>query len=144
MSIIIQQQVYTPIPEGVYQATITEILSENGKFGQQLRIKFLLDPMEGLEGGKYITALCSAKFSPKTKLYAWTTAVLGNISPKYDFNSDDLLNKPILVVTKQRLGSDGITIFDQIETIKPLRGIPSKSLEDVANQLGVEVSEIPS
>ena len=122
MTITIKQTVYEPIPEGLYPATITSIEEEpNGKFGPQLLVKFSLDPFKDYPDGKELRAWCSAKFSAKSKLYAWTRAVLGNIPPEYDFDSDDLLKKRVMLSVGQK-ERDGM-IYDQIEDVKPLRAV---------------------
>jgi hypothetical protein len=141
MSIKIPQTKFEPIPEGVYHATISEIVQENGKFGEQLKFKFQLDPFEGNEDGKFISAWTSAKFSQKSKLYAWASAVLGKIAPEYEFDSDDLIGKQVLIVTKQRPGNDGVTMFDSIESVKAIHMATPKSAEKINTEMGVEAKE---
>ncbi len=93
MSIKISQTKYEPVPEGIYPATIEAIEAETGEFGPQLKFKFQLEPFQGFDDGKQLYAWCSRKFSPKSKLYAWTAALLGKIPADYTFDSDDLLEK---------------------------------------------------
>jgi hypothetical protein len=140
MSIRIEQTKYEPIPEGMYRAKIEGIEQETGKFGEQLKFKFVLDPLEGFREGKYLLAWCSAKFSPKTKLYQWTHAILGNIDSGYVFDSDDLLNKPVMLVIGQRPAADG-NKYDCIESIKPDR-VPAALTPDQINQVLGE-AEVP-
>ena len=120
MSIKIQQSTYEALEPGVYPGKITDIQEEDGAYGPQLKVYFLLDPFEGYEAGKQLYAWCSRKFSPKSKLYSWTQAILGRITPDYVFDSDDILEKPVLVVIDNRFSADGSQLYDYVESLKPL------------------------
>jgi len=121
MSIKIEQSTYEAVEPGVYPGKITDIVEEEGLYGPQLKIFFFLDPFEGYEGGKQIYSWCSRKFSPKSKLYLWTQAILGRITPDYVFDSEDILNKPVMVVIGNRYSADGSQLFDYVESLKPLK-----------------------
>ena len=120
MSIKIQQSTYEAVEPGVYPGKITDIQEEDGAYGPQLKVYFLLDPFEGYEAGKQLYAWCSRKFSPKSKLYSWTQAILGRIPSDYVFDSDDILNKPVMVVIDNRFSADGAQLYDYVESLKPL------------------------
>ena len=120
MSIKIQQSTYEAVEPGVYPGRITDIMEEDGTYGPQLKVYFLLDPFEGYADGKQLYSWCSRKFSPKSKLYQWTQAILGRITPDYIFDSDDILNKPVMVVIDNRYSADGSQLFDYVESLKPL------------------------
>lgn len=120
MSIKIEQSTYEAVEPGVYPGKITDIVEEDGLYGPQLKVYFDLDPFEGYEAGKQIYAWCSRKFSPKSKLYGWTQAILGRITPDYVFDSDDILNKPVMIVIDNRYSADGSQLFDYVESLKPL------------------------
>ena len=120
MSIKIPQSTYEAVEPGVYPGKITDIQEEDGAYGPQLKVYFLLDPFEGYEAGKQLYAWCSKKFSPKSKLYSWTQAIMGRISPDYVFDSEDILNKPVMVVIDNRFSSDGAQLYDYVESLKPL------------------------
>ena len=120
MSIKIQQSTYEAVEPGVYPGKITDILEEDGIYGPQLKVFFHLDPSEEYEDGKQLYAWCSRKFSPKSKLYLWTQAILGRIAPDYVFDSDDILNKGVMVVIGNRYSADGSQLFDYVESLKPL------------------------
>ena len=136
MSIKIQQSTYEALEPGVYPGKITDIQEEDGAYGPQLKVYFHLDPTEDYEEGKQIYAWCSRKFSPKSKLYTWTQAILGRITPDYVFDSDDILNKPILVVVGNRENADGSQVFDYVESLKPL----PKKRNSEQGTLGVSAS----
>ena len=137
MSIKISQSRYEPIPSGIYQAKIEAIEPENGIYGPQLKFKFVFASLEGFQEGKFLHAWCSQKFTPKSKLYSWTASILGKIAPDYIFDSDDLLNRDVMVVIGQHMGSDGVTLYDIIEAIKPVSTTESpKSAEEINQQLG--------
>lgn len=120
MSIKIQQSTYEAVEPGVYPGRITDIVEEDGIYGPQLKVYFHLDPSEEYEDGKQLYAWCSRKFSPKSKLYLWTQAILGRIAPDYVFDSDDILNKGVMVVIGNRYSTDGSQLFDYVESLKPL------------------------
>ena len=120
MSIKIPQSTYEAVEPGVYPGKITDIQEEDGAYGPQLKVYFLLDPFEGYEAGKQLYAWCSKKFSPKSKLYSWTQAIMGRISPDYVFDSEDILNKPVMVVIDNRFSADGSQLYDYVESLKPL------------------------
>lgn len=139
MSIKIEQTTYEAIEPGVYPGKITDILEEDGQFGPQLKFIFLLDPFEGFEDGKQLHSWCSRKFSSKSKLYTWTTSILGRLPSDYVFDSDDILNKSILVVVDNRFSTDGSQLYDFVESLKPL---PKKRNPEQGTQgtLGVSAS----
>ena len=120
MSIKIQQSTYEALEPGVYPGKITDIQEEDGAYGPQLKVYFLLDPFEGYEAGKQLYSWCSRKFSPKSKLYSWTQAILGRITPDYVFDSDDILEKPVLVVIDNRFSADGSQLYAYVASLKPL------------------------
>ena len=120
MSIKIPQSTYEAVEPGVYPGKITDIQEEDGAYGPQLKVYFLLDPFEGYEGGKQLFSWCSRKFSPKSKLYSWAQAILGRITHDYFFESEDILEKPVLVVIDNRFSADGSQLYDYVESLKPL------------------------
>ena len=138
MSVKIERTKYEPIPEGIYPASIVAIdLDDTSEYGSQLKFKFQLDPFEGYESGKELHAWASARFSPKSKLFKWTQSILGNVPDDYGFDSDDLMNKRVLLVIGRNVKPDG-TEFDKVESIKPLRAPVQKTEE----QINVELAEV--
>jgi hypothetical protein len=137
---IIPRTKYEPIPEGVYPASIVSIdLDDTSEFGSQLKFKFQLDPFEGYESGKEMHGWASARFSPKSKLFKWTTSILGNVPDDYDFDSEDLINKRVLLVIGRNVKPDGAE-FDKIEGVKPLRATAQRADE----QINIELAEAES
>ncbi len=141
MSIVIPQSTYEPIAPGIYTGKITQIEAQDGQFGPQLKFTFQLDPFEGYEAGKQQHAWCSQKFNAKTKLYAWTQAVLGKLPPDYAFDSDDLIDKQVTLVIGNRYSGDGNQLFDFVESVKPRQ--QKRNPEPVQHELGVS-SAIPN
>lgn len=111
-------QVY---PVGEYVARIAAPTEKAGTFGPQLQIPFHLTQME--ENASPVLGWCSQTFSNKSKLYAWTKAAFGGgpIPETYDFDSDDLINKLVLITLVIRTRDDG-TQFNRIDS---LRAIPA-------------------
>lgn len=115
MGIQIKQVVYEVLETGEYPAEVTEIALENGQFGEQLKFTF------ELENGHSLWGWASAKFSTKSKLYAWTQAILNQqISPTYVLDTDDLVGRKVklVVVTEER--DDGRE-FNKITRLKPFQ-----------------------
>jgi hypothetical protein len=143
MSVRIERTKYEPIPIGIYPASIVAIdLDDTSEYGSQLKFKFLLDPFEGYESGKELHAWASARFSPKSKLFKWTQSILGNIPDDYAFESDDLINKRVMLVIDHNVKPDG-AVFDKVESIKPLRAPVQKAVQDINFQLEEVEAESP-
>ena len=144
MSIKIQQTKYEPIPEGIYPGMIVGIEKDpNNQYGPQLKIRFMLEDVPGYDNGKEMSTWCSAKFSPKSKLYRWTNSILGRIREGYDFDSDDVLNKKVLVSVGRKIGSDGQE-YDRIEDVKPLRAPVKKSAAEIDAELATVDAAVPT
>lgn len=117
MGIIIPQTKTQLHPVGEYRAVIADISAAEGEFGPQLEFTF------GLFGVPRDVAVirgwASQKFSPRSKLYAWTKAALGGgpIAEDYDFDSDDLIDKEVLLTLVVRDREDG-SQFNRIDSIK--------------------------
>ena len=137
MSIKINQTKYIALPIGEYVAKITAITEEEGQFGKQLKFQFdLLAPDLFM---RYITGWATAKFSKKSKLYAWTKAALGGnpIPEDWDFDSEDILGKIVRLELVTEEKSDG-EVYNQIHAVKPAKrgdevcgpaGVPFESLD---------------
>lgn len=120
MTVKIEQKSYELLPVGDYKAVITNVQNDEGMFGPQLRVDFLV------EGGDYegsqLVGWCSATFSPRSKLYSWTKAAFGGteIPPTYAFNSDDVIGRRVVLTVIIRTKDDG-TEFNRIEAVKKCR-----------------------
>jgi len=121
MGVKIRQTVVRTYPVGEYLAQVSEIVEKDGTFGPQLQIAFKLTQMDA--DASPVLGWCSQTFSNKSKLYAWTKAIFGGgpIAKGYDFDSDDLLNKKVLITLVVRTREDGME-FNRIDS---MRGIPA-------------------
>ena len=117
MGIHIKQSHYEALPNGEYVAQIAAIEEEASKFGPQLRFTFDLAAPDLV--GRTMTGWCSAKFSPKSKLFLWTQAALGAtaLGATTEFDSEVLLERIVRldVVTVQR--PDGST-YNKIRGVR--------------------------
>ena len=131
MSIKIEMTKYEAVDPGIYPGKITSIDEEEGKFGPQIKFTFELETDNGDQ--KTLIGWTSKRFSKKSKLYSWTTSLLGVLPDNYTFDSDDLIGKEVLLVVGLRHGTDGVTLFNSIESIKPMNQkkpvIPSNGKE---------------
>ena len=119
MSIIIPQTSFEPIPSGKYTAKITKI-SESKKFEENPQLQFSFELLANEAGdSRTICGWANQKFSPKSKLFSWTNAAIGPIERSYVFNSDDLLNKKVLisVVSEKRVDGSG---YNKIVDVSPI------------------------
>jgi len=115
MTIRIEQTDYTPVPMGTYDAVVEAITTEDGMYGPQLKWEFDLADMD-----KTLLGWTSTTFSRKSKLYAWTRAIVFNgatIPKSYAFSDADVLGKPVKLVVLTKEGDNGE--FNRIDTVLP-------------------------
>jgi hypothetical protein len=121
MGIVIDQSAGTDIPTGEYTAKVARIEEATGKFGPQLKVKFILSGPPDVDG----TSTCAwygQTFSPKSKLYGLVQAAFGGtaIPTTYNFNSDDLINRVVRLVIVEKTKSDG-AVFSKVDSVKPFK-----------------------
>jgi hypothetical protein len=96
---------------------------EPSKFGQgdQVRIRFDLKA-RGYED-RSVFGYCSATFSPSSKLFQWTKAAFGGreIPASYDLDTDQLLDRRVLITLVQRAGDDGV-MRNRIDSVRAVNG----------------------
>ena len=113
MGITVARTVYEVLPQDIYMAEVLDIEECEGDYGDQLKFTFdLLDLDDRQQFG-----WTSKKLSPKSKLWAWTRALLGS-EPEGDLDCDRLINRKcrlsLSVETK-----DGVE-YNRIKDILPL------------------------
>jgi hypothetical protein len=122
MGIQVQRTKSEPIPAGLYAATIEDVAQETGKFGEQLKVKFLIEE-EGFEG-KVLAGWASLAFSPKSKLYGWVRcAVFGGRDVPADyqvFDSDHLIGRRVFLSVDTAKGDNG-EIYNKVKDLLPYR-----------------------
>ncbi len=120
MGVKIPQTFIRTYPVGEYVAQIEKVTPKAGDFGPQLQIAFKLVQMDA--DASPVLGWCSQTFSNKSKLYGWVKAAFGggDIPKEYTFDSDDLINKKVLITLVIRDRKDG-TQFNRIDS---LRAIP--------------------
>jgi hypothetical protein len=140
MGIQIEQTRYEVLPVGEYPAEITEIEQDDGQFGPQCKFEFTL--INAKNAGHTLLGWTSAKFSPKSKLFKWTKAALNTqISPQYNFDSDDLIGKRVNLTLVIRENDDGAE-FNRIEEVRAFDP-KSNGGNVVGTQPPIEEDEIP-
>jgi hypothetical protein len=115
----IQQRQYEPLPVGTYAAKIGAVGVEPGKFGgDQVKIRFDIT-QPGFED-RDVLGFASAVFTPASKLFGWTRAAFGGkeIPPTYNLNTDDLLDREVVLTLVQRAADDG-RVFNRIDAVSP-------------------------
>jgi len=119
MGVKIQQTFVRTYPVGEYVARIDKIVPKAGEYGPQLQIAFKLIQMD--EDASPVLGWCSQTFSNKSKLYAWTKAAFGGgeVPREYTFDSDDLINKKVLITLVIRDRKDG-TQFNRIDSMRAI------------------------
>ena len=126
----IKQTVYEVIPTGDYPARVESIEDSEGMYGPQTAWTFRIE--EGQYAGQAVKAWCSAKFSPKSRLYQWTQAAMGgvDIPQTYDFDSADVEGRRVLLSIVVKVKEDG-TEFSRVETVRKWRpaGVQSEGVQ---------------
>ena len=126
----IEKSEYVTLDTGTYTATVASIYPAEGKFGPQLEWEFALDP-EGT-----MKAWTSQAYSPKSKLFAWARAILGEAPETLD--TDDLIGKPVRLSILSKARDDG-SEFNKVDAVlAPRAGQKAKPLPE-ADELGEEV-----
>jgi hypothetical protein len=114
------QIAYTPsagamLEPGFYRAKLSEITEEDGQFGPQLRLQWVILNDDGEPTDKEIRSWASCKWHEKSKLFAVAKALLKSKCPQppAGIDTDLLLNKKAdleVVAYKKGDGSDGTKI----------------------------------
>lgn len=122
MGIQVKRTANEPLPPGTYTAIFEELTQEEGKFGPQLKAKFLIEDENF--AGKTLTSWASLTFSPKSKLFGWVkAAVFGgrDVPDSYqDFDSDHLIGRRVFLVVDTAKGSDG-ELYNKVTSVLPYR-----------------------
>lgn len=104
----IEKREYTVLETGTYAATVASVTPATGQFGEQLQWEFKL------EDGSSQRAWCSTSLTPKSKLFAWTKALLGEVPDLLD--TDDLIGKPCRLSLLAKTKEDG-SEFNKVDAV---------------------------
>ena len=109
---------YPVIPTGEYDARITEVEEKlDGQFGDQFQYSFEIT--SGEQQGHPLLGWSSQKFSKKSKLREWATAVTQrSFGPGDGVNVDDMIDKPIRISVLRKSGDDGGE-FNKVDSVLP-------------------------
>ena len=120
---IIEQTRFEVLPAGEYTATIADVQITAGKFGDQAEFSFVIE--DGEFAGAVLKGWTSARFSPKSRLYAWAKAAFGGqpIPPTYNLDTDDLLQRRVNLMVIARVKESGEE-FSKIDDCRPYRVVP--------------------
>jgi hypothetical protein len=133
----IPKKTYVCLEQGTYPATIGKVEAIESEYGPQVKFYFELENGNGEEPIEII-AWASAKYSEKTKLFAWTRAALGpKFDPNADFDGDLLLNRPVLLNVSIRVSTNGGE-FNRVETVLPLPRKQPRPIAQIVQELGYE------
>lgn len=102
------------VKEGDYTAKVSKIETDQiGKFGKMLIFHF---DIEGVD----VSALCSQKLNPNTKLFGWVRILRGKeLEVGEDLVIEDLVGKEALVTVRNRAVNDD-TGKPQVRDGKPV------------------------
>jgi len=104
------------IPTGEYPTQITDLIEEEGKFGQQ--VKFTLEIIgDGDYTGKNLLAWAALSPSMKGKLAKWAAACGIQLEPGIEFDTDELIGKRVMAVVLVKTKDDG-SEFNKVEELK--------------------------
>ncbi len=110
---VLQWTESTGVDAGDYSAVITDIEDEDGQFGPQVRLQFVILDDDGDQTKDQIRGWASQKWGPKTKLYDWARAVLGKKcpGPGQPFDTDKLINRKCDIRVEEKAGPQGPRSF---------------------------------
>lgn len=134
MAIRIPQKHVETLPMGEYVATIKSLDSEIRDFGrgdqEQVRFFFSIERPEG--EAVDVPGWCSATFSNRSKLYAWSQAAFGGnpIPYDYQFNSDDVVSRKVVLVLTVEERDDG-SDYNKVHKVRPYTGKDAPRQEDL-------------
>lgn len=125
----IEKQEFQVLDTGTYTATVATIEKTEGQYGDQLQWDFRL------EDGSMQRAWCSMSLTPKSKLFAWARALLGEVPDTLD--TDDLIGLPcrLSILLKTRDDGSETNKVDAVLAPKPgqkKRPMPEPETEDEA------------
>ena len=114
----IEYQEYPVIPTGEYDARITEVEEKlDGQYGDQFQYSFEIT--SGEQKGHPLLGWSSQKFSKKSKLREWATAVTQrSFGPGDGVNVDEMIDKPIRISVMRKRADDG-SEFNKIDSVLP-------------------------
>ncbi len=83
------------LDSGYYPTVITDIEETEGNYGPQLQFQFVVLDAEGDQTDSEIRGWCGMSWGEKSKLYAWSKAILGKRcpGPGQPMDTDRLKNK---------------------------------------------------
>jgi len=115
----IEQSYFEPVPTGDYQCVVGAVAPDEGQFGPQLQFRF--DITAGDMTDRSLMGWCSQKFSPKSKLYKWTRAILGKDIPRgWALDTDLLLDRPVVATVVVQTREDG-SEYNKLTDLRPYR-----------------------
>jgi hypothetical protein len=127
----IEKREYTVLDTGTYAATVASIVTTTGQFGEQLQWDFKLDD------GSSQRAWCSMSLTPKSKLFLWSKALLGDVPDTLD--TDALIGLPCRLSILSKAKEDG-TEFNKVDQVlAPRKGQKPRLVPEPVE----EVAEIP-
>ena len=120
---------YVVLDTGTYLATVLTIEQVEGKFGNQLQWDFRL------EDGSTTRAWCSMSLTPKSKLYAWSKALLGEVPDTLE--TESLIGMPCRLSIVAKTREDG-SEYNKVDSVlapkagQKKRPVPEPETEDEA------------
>jgi len=133
MTITIEQTRYQAIPTAEYGAQIVELESAEGTFGAQ--VKFTFSIVAGEYTGHTLLGWCSAKFSPRSKLYQWSKAAFNATIPAdYNFASADLMDRKVTITVVTQTNDETGAEYNKITDVRPYRGQAANESGGVTQQ----------
>lgn len=114
----------TVVPEGEYEAMVSNVRGMKGNHGPMVRMDFVLRGHEDIDGHS-VSGVASKRLSENTKLGRWVSAILGRtIEVGEEVQANDLLHKDCRVVVRHRTGDDG-RVFGNVAEIMAQLPVPS-------------------
>ena len=90
MALYVKFQESKPIPEGIYVARVDGLVTVNHEtYGEGIKWTFTVQDTRPEVHGASVTAMCSTKVSPKSKLFSWLQAfgIILDVDQQFDIES---------------------------------------------------------
>lgn len=126
MALYVKFQEVKPIPEGVYVARVDGF--EQGtheKYGETLKWTFTIQDTRSEVHGATVTAMCSTKVSPKSKLFSWLQAFGVMLEVDQQFDIESLLGQLCRVRVKNNTQTKIVNGTEKTITYSNVDGLAS-------------------
>ena len=124
MALFVRHQEHRPVPEGIYIARVDSIEAySHPEYGESIKWGFTLQDSRVEINGSTVSAMCSTKTSPKSKLTAWLQAFGIFLEIDQQFDVETLLGQICRVRVKNRTTVKNVNGVEKTLTFSNVDGV---------------------